>query len=135
MPKFKGSYKVVATDSGNKFKIRHLETGNISVSHADELKNTNINEFDEHTPIHSEETDNTETRADEAQTKIDSAQTGTSNTASENKSHAYRTKLRSHRKRVLPLNCVNETSLETEFYKYVDEILDELHIDCYSFYK
>ncbi len=45
-PQFKGPYKVVATDSGNKFKIRHLETGDISVSHADELKKTNMNEFD-----------------------------------------------------------------------------------------
>ncbi len=45
-PKFKVPYKVVATDSGNKFKIRHLETGDISVSHADELKKTNMNEFD-----------------------------------------------------------------------------------------
>ncbi len=50
-PKFKDPYKVVATDSGNKFKIRHLETGDISVSHADELKRANMNEFDEHTPI------------------------------------------------------------------------------------
>ncbi len=37
-PKFKGPYKVVAKDSGNKFKIRHLETGDISVSHSNELK-------------------------------------------------------------------------------------------------
>ncbi len=59
----------------------------------------------------------------------------TNNTATENESHAHRIKLRSHRKRVLPLTCVNETSLETEFYKYVDEILTELNIDCYSFCK
>ncbi len=60
-PKFKGPYKVVATDSGNKFKIRHVETADVSVSHADELKKTNTNEFDEHTPIYSEETNNTAT--------------------------------------------------------------------------
>ncbi len=77
-PKFKGPYKVVTTDSGNKFKLRHLENGDISVSHADELKKTNMNEFDET----DEETDNAETRADEAQTGTDSAQTGTSNTTS-----------------------------------------------------
>ncbi len=67
-PKFKGPYKVVTKYSINKFKIRHLETGDISVSHADELKKTTMNAFDEHTPIDSEETYNTETRADEAQT-------------------------------------------------------------------
>ncbi len=68
-PKFKGPYKVIATDSGNKLKIRHLENGDTSVSHADELKQTNMNEFDEHTLINSEETDNTETQTDEAQTE------------------------------------------------------------------
>ncbi len=68
-PKFKGPYKVVARDSENKVKIRHLESGDISVSHADELKKTNMNEFYEHTPIDSEETDNTETRAVETQTE------------------------------------------------------------------
>ncbi len=85
-PKFNAPYKVVATDSGNKFKIRQLETGDISVSHADELKKTTMNEFDEHTPTDSEETDNTETRTDEAQTGTDNAPTGTSNNASENES-------------------------------------------------
>ncbi len=93
-----------------------METGDISVSHADELKQTNMNEFDEHTLTDSEETDNTETQADEAQTGKDSAQTGTSNTASDNENHAYRMKLRSHRKQVLPL-------------------LDELNINCYSLYR
>ncbi len=64
----------------------------------------------EHTLKDSEETDNTETQADEAQTGTNSAPTGTSNTASDNESHAYRIKLQSHRKQILPLTCVNETS-------------------------
>ncbi len=75
--------------------------------------------------IDSEETFNTETHADKAETETnhvetetDNAQTGTSNTASDNESYAYRMKLRSHRKRALSLTCVNETSLETGFYKY-----------------
>ncbi len=72
-----------------------METGDISVSHADELKLTD-----------SEKTDNTETQTDEAQTGTDSAQTGTRYTASDNESHAYRMKLRSHRNQVLPLTCV-----------------------------
>ncbi len=28
-PQFKGPYKVIAPDSGNKFKIRHLDTGDV----------------------------------------------------------------------------------------------------------
>ncbi len=134
-PKFKGPYEVIAPDSGNKFKVRNIETGDISVRHADELKLTKMNEFEDHTLI-----DNTETQTDKAEaetnhveTGIDSAQTGTSHTASDTESHDYRKKLRSHRKQVLPLTCRNEISLETEFYRYVDEMLNELNIDCYSF--
>ncbi len=97
-----------------------METGDISVRHADELKQTKINEFGEHTLIDSEETDNTETQTDRTETEAnhietvtDNAQTGTSHTASENESHDYRKKLRSHRKQVLPLTCINDTSSET----------------------
>ncbi len=43
-PKFTGQYEVAAPDSGNKFKIRCLETGDISVRHADEHKQTKMNE-------------------------------------------------------------------------------------------
>ncbi len=68
-PKFKGPYEIVAPDIGNNFKIRHLETGDISVRHADELKQTKNNEFGEHTLISSEETVNTETQTDKAETE------------------------------------------------------------------
>ncbi len=81
------------------------------------------------------QTDNAETETNHVQRGTDSVQTGTSHTASDNESHDYRKKLRSHKKQVLALTCKNETSLETEFYKYVDEMLNELNIDCYSFYK
>ncbi len=136
-PKFKGPYEVIAPDSGNKFKVRNIESGDISVRHADELKQTKMNEFEDHTPIDNTErqTDKAEAETDHVETGIDSAQKGTSNTASDTESHDYREKLRSHKKQVLPLTCTNEISLETEFYKYVDEMLHELNIDCYSFYR
>ncbi len=127
-PKFKGPYKVEEPDSGNKFKIQHLETSDISVRHADELKQTNMNELGENTIIGSEEIDSTEKHT-AIETETDS------HTASENESHACRMKLRSNRKQVFPLTCMNETSLENEFYENVDELLDELNIDCYSFYR
>ncbi len=44
------------TDSGNKFKVQHLDTGDISVRHADELKRTNMNEIEEHTLMDRKET-------------------------------------------------------------------------------
>ncbi len=76
-PKFKGPYEIVAPVSGNKFKIWHLETGDISVRHADELEQTKNNEFGKHTLIDSEETDNTETQTDKAETKTNHVETGT----------------------------------------------------------
>ncbi len=45
-PKFTGPFKIIAPDSVNKFKVQHLETGDISVRHADELKQTIMNEID-----------------------------------------------------------------------------------------
>ncbi len=44
-PKFKGPYKVIAQDSGNKFKVQELASGDISVRHVDELKLTHMTEF------------------------------------------------------------------------------------------
>ncbi len=64
--KFKGQNEIVGLDSGNKFKIRHLETGDISVRHADEFKQTKMNKSGEHRLIDSEETDNTETQTDKS---------------------------------------------------------------------
>ncbi len=109
--KFKGPYEIAGPDTGNKFKIRHLETGDISVRHADELKQTKINEFGEDTLKDGEETDNTETQTDKAEretnhveTETNSAQAGTSHTASENESHNYRKKLRSLQKTSFTIN-------------------------------
>ncbi len=117
-----------------------METVDISVRFAVELKQTNMNEFGEYAVKDSDETnttetDNTETYTNNEETGTVSAQTETSHHAADDESHDYRKKLRSHRKQVLPLICTNELSLETEFYEYVEEILNELNIDCYSFYR
>ncbi len=117
-----------------------MASGDISVRHEDELKLTHKTEFSEHAPIDSgkkkkkkkHETD-TETSHEELGT--DSAQTGRRHTPTDNESHAYKMKLRSHKHKVLQFNSINEPSLETEFYEYVDEMLDELNIDRYSFYR
>ncbi len=114
--KFTGLYKIIAPDSGNKFKVRHLETGDIRVRHVDDLKQTHINEFNENTLIDSEEAGKTETDTDKAETETetnhvetgtDSAQSGTSHTAADNESQAYRMKLRSQ-------SCL-------AFYVYLEE--------------
>ncbi len=102
-----------------------METGDISIRHADELKQTNTNEFGEYAVIdsgetNSTETDKTETDTNNVETGTDSAQTETSHHTADDESHDYRKKLRRRRKQVLPLICTNEPSLETEFYEYVE---------------
>ncbi len=64
-PKLTGLYDIVAPDSGNKFKMRCLETGDISVCHANELKQTKMTEFNERTLI-----GNTETQTKQKRTQI-----------------------------------------------------------------
>ncbi len=71
-PKFKGPYEVISPDSGNKFKIRNIETDDISVRHADELKQTKMNEFEDDTIIETQ-TDKAEAERDHVETGIDSA--------------------------------------------------------------
>ncbi len=84
-PKFTGPYDIVAPNNGSKFKIRCFKTGDVSVSLADELKQTKISEFDERTLIDNTETqtDKEEAETNHVETGPDSAQIGTSHTASD----------------------------------------------------
>ncbi len=50
-PKFKDPYKVIAQDSGNKFKVQELASGDISVRHVDELKLKHMTALSEDAPI------------------------------------------------------------------------------------
>ena len=57
----------------------------------------------------------------------------------------YKKKLQSYREEICAINdktkqvtriyCINEQVLEKEFYKYIDEMLVELGVDCNSFYR
>ncbi len=93
-PRFMGPYEVIAPDSGNKFKVRNIETGDISVRHADELTRTKMNELDENTLIYNTETQTNKAEAEtkHVETRTDCAQTGTSHTGSGDESHDYRKK-------------------------------------------
>ncbi len=59
-----------------------------------------------------------------------------------NENHEYRRKLRSYSRdntinvseNVLEINSMTENLLEKEFHEYVQEMLDELGVDCNSFY-
>ncbi len=37
-PRFTGPYKIIAVANGNKYKIQHLETGETSIRHVEDLK-------------------------------------------------------------------------------------------------
>ncbi len=61
LPQFKGPYKVIAPDTGSKFKIRHLETGDVSVRHPVEFKQTHMNNYEEYKEIQDTVTENVQT--------------------------------------------------------------------------
>ena len=37
-PTFSGSHKIIAPDTGNKFKIQHLQNGEVTIRHFNDLK-------------------------------------------------------------------------------------------------
>ncbi len=82
-----------------------------------------MNNYEEHKEIQDTVTENVHT----------DSESGTYQSKPDNGSYAYQTKLKSYSKQVS--TCTIENFSETEFYEYVDQILDELNIDCYSFYR
>ncbi len=100
--------------------------------HIDELILTHMTDCSENVSTDSEET-HTDTLPEKSETG--KTQTGTRDTPTADESHVYRRKLRSHNQRVLQFTSITEPSIETEFYEYVDKMLDELNIDRYSFYR
>ncbi len=134
-PKFKGPYKALAQDSGNKFKVQDSVSGDISIRHVDKLKLTHMPDFSGDASIDSEETHETNTETLQEESGTGNTQTRTRDTPTDDESHVYRRKLRSHNHRVLQFTSTPEPSIEIEFYEYVNEMLDELNIDRYSFYR
>ncbi len=59
--------------------------------------------------------------------------------ADHNEDHEYRRKLRSYSRdkaqKVFAIHNATENILEKEFYDYVHEMLEELGVDCNSFYR
>ncbi len=120
-----GLYKVVEVASGNKLKIHYLETGEICIRHVEDLKKTNMTDTHD-----DDEGSNNET---EVEGKDSDTITG------HNEDHEYRKKLRSYTRdkaqKVFAIHNVTENTLKKEFYDYVHEMLEELGIDCNSFYR
>ncbi len=121
-----GSYKVVEVASGNKFKIQHLETGEICIRHVDDLKKTNMT--DTHDDDDEGSSNETELEGKDSEILTD-----------HNEDHEYRRKLRSYTRdkaqKVFAIHKVTENILEKEFYDYVHEMLEELGVDCNSFFR
>ncbi len=107
----------------------------ISIRHVDELKLTHMTDFSEDASIDSEEIHETNTETLQEESGTGNTQTRTRPTPTDDESHVYRRKLRSHNHRVLQFTSITEPSIEIEFYEYVDEMLDEINIDRYSFYR
>lgn len=141
-PIFKGPYKIIEASSGNKFIIKHIESGEISTEHSDHLKKTKLIPADSDSET---EDNNDDNNNDDNNTPV--TVPSSSNPQPANESNNYKSKLRSHSKIVSCLSPDEEVSRLTtkiESPVYIDEnvwkqiekeILDELYIDCNSFYR
>jgi len=139
-PRFTGPYKIIANTTGNKFKIQHIETGEVTIRHADDLKITRMLKETHEPELYPE--NNTANDPNE-----DIQSTNTDMLDDTNETHEYRKKLRSHYKELAPdqrsdkservmLVCnITELLLRDEFDDYVKEILEELSVDINSFYR
>ncbi len=133
-PSFTGPYKITEVANGNKYKIQHIETGETSIRHVVDLKKANMTGT-EIIIANGDEEDN------EKETGVKEKDAGIINDHNEN--HEYGRKLRSYSRdnttneseNVLAIYSKTENLLEKEFQEYVQEMLDELGVDCNSFYR
>ncbi len=128
-PKFDGPYKVIGIANGNKYRIQHLETGEVINRHVDDLKRTNMTSKS----IDETETDPSIINED----LLDDA----------DDTHEYRRKLRSFYKdftekkdtneseKILLVCKVTEILLQDEFDNQVHCLLSELGVDPDPFHR
>ena len=126
-PKFSGPYRVIEVAGGNKYRLRHIESGDTCVKHVDDLKRTSIDR--EHINDHTNDTSNEQTEANKT---IEQEDNETMKDTDESESQGnYRNKLRSYNK----INVVISEEDENKFYQMINDIMNELHINCNSFYR
>ena len=133
-PRFTGPFKIIEVASGNKYKVQDINTGETSIRHVDDLKKVNMTDTEATIPANNEE-------QVERDTQISRKDEDLLNDHNEN--HEYKRKLRSYTRdkptdmsgNVLTVYSITEELLEEEFYDYVQDILDELGVDCNSFYR
>ena len=131
-PKFKGPYKVIEPSTGNKFKVKHLESGQYSIEHNDHLKKTKIipedSDSENDDADNKDEGNNMEVDNDNISNPEPIPSTSTEQSVKENNN--YRSKLRSHSKIVSSLYVDDDAWKQME-----NKILADLNIDCNSFYR
>ena len=135
-PKYTGPYKIVEKDSGNKFRIKKIVSGEISIRHADDLKRTFLPDADQNEESGNEDDNDPEAR--EMDKNKDNNQLG-------EKHNEYKRKLRNYSRQInmikdhygenYALYWVNNEMINDEFYDYVNEMLEELGVDRNSFYR
>ncbi len=133
-PRFTGPYKITEVANGNKYKIQHIETGETSIRHVEDLKKANMTDTEIIIANGDEEDNEKEAGVKEKDADIIN---------DHNENHEYGRKLRSYSRdyttneseNVLAIYSITENLLEKEFHEYVQEMLDELGVNCNSFYR
>ena len=137
--KFSGPHKVIVVDTGNKFKIQNMKTGEVTIRHCNDLKKAAIIGKDLICIRESDE-------QNQASGSLENMDINRENIAESEHAYnnEYRKKLRSYKEvhtikdmtdKVTKICCINEQELEKEFYDYVNQILAELRVDCNTFYR
>ncbi len=133
-PRFTGPYKITEVANGNKYKIQRIETGETSIRHVDDLKKADMTDTEIIIDNGDEEDNEKEAGVKEKDADIIN---------DHNENHEYKKRLRSYSQdnttneseNVLAIYSITENLLEKEFHEYVQEMLDELNVDCNSFYR
>ncbi len=114
--------------------IQNIETGETSIRHVDDLKKANMTDTEIIIANDDGEDSEKEARVKEKDADIIN---------DHNENQVYRRKLISYSRdnttneseNVLAFYSITENLLEKEFHEYVQEMLDELVVDCNTFYR
>ncbi len=133
-PRFTGPYKIFEVANRNEYKIQHVETGETSIRHVDDLKKANMT--DTEIIIANGDEEYNEKEAGVKEKDVDIINDHNENNEYIRKMTSYsRDNTTNESENVLEIYSITENLLKKEFHEYVQEMLDELGVDCNSFYR
>ena len=124
-PKFSRPHKIIAPDTGNKFKIQHLQNGEVTIRHFNDLKRVKL--LNGRAVTIEDENINTENSPENSEDIEKELFSDDNESTGNTESNEYKRKLRSYRmelctiedktEQVTRIRCINEQDLEKYFYE------------------